>query len=48
MLTIRGVLFDDLHGPYDSGLFAVAVVEECEVAFLHGAQVVASWRLVST
>jgi hypothetical protein len=30
----------DLHDPHDAGLLAVGVVEECQVAGLHGAEVV--------
>ena len=41
MLTIRRVLLDDLHGPRDAGLLAVGVVEEGQLALLHGAEVVA-------
>jgi hypothetical protein len=41
-LTIGRVLFHDFHGPNDARLLAVGVVEESQVAFLHGTQVVPS------
>jgi len=37
------MLLHNLHGPYDGGLLAVGVVEESQVALLHGPEVVAGY-----
>jgi hypothetical protein len=42
--TVGGVLLDDLHDADDGGDFAAGVVEEAEVAFLHGSKVVPCWE----
>lgn len=39
--TVRRVLLHDLHCPCDARFLAVGMVEEGEIAFLHGAEVVA-------
>jgi hypothetical protein len=41
-LTVLGEFFDDFHYAYDAGFFAVAGVEEGEVASVHVSHVVPS------
>ena len=42
-LTVWRVLLYYLHGAYDAWFLAVRVVEEREVPFLHGAEIVAGY-----
>lgn len=40
LLTVRRVLLHNFHGPNNARLLAIGVVEEGQLTFLHGSEVV--------